>query len=126
MVVDVLTDEASIDRGVKPLLFVGDILDEIAMSGIGEIERIGRDKFLGNVVKALPRDLVLLTAIASWFLRSALLQQPAPYEEWKDLRQPLVMAARVARRKRARHVPKSQACRDWSRQGAPARRPPRS
>jgi hypothetical protein len=96
MVVDVLTDEASIDRGVKPLLFVGDILDEIAMSGIGEIERIGRDKFLGNVVKALPRDLVLLTAIASWFLRSALLQRPAPYEEWKDLRQPLVMAARVA------------------------------
>ena len=86
MVVDVLTDEASIDRGVKPLLFVGDILHEIAMSGIDEIEGIGRDKFLGNVVKALPRDLVLLTAIASWFLRSALLQRPAPYEEWKDLR----------------------------------------
>ena len=96
MVVDVLTDEASIDRGVKPLLFVGDILHEIAMNGIDEIEGIGRDKFLGNVVKALRRDLVLRTAIASWFLRSALLQQPAPYEEWKDLRQPLVMAAGVA------------------------------
>jgi len=94
--IDVLTDEASIDRGVKPLLFVGDILHEIAMSGIDEIERIGRDKFLGNVVKALPRDLVLLTAIASWFLRSALLQHQAPYEESKDLRQPLVMTARVA------------------------------
>ena len=48
MVVDVLTDEASIDRGVKPLLFVGDILHEIAMSGIDEIERIGCDKFLAT------------------------------------------------------------------------------
>ena len=78
------------------MLFVGDILHEIAMSGIDEIEGIGCDKVLGNVVKALRRDLVLLTAIASWFLRSALLPHPAPYEEWKDLRQPLVMAARVA------------------------------
>ena len=43
---DVLTDEASIDRGVKPLLFVGDILHAIAMSDIDEIEGGGRDEIL--------------------------------------------------------------------------------
>jgi len=46
MVVDVLTDEASIDRGVKPLLFVGDILHAIAMSDIDEIEGSGCDQIL--------------------------------------------------------------------------------
>ena len=46
MVVDVLTDEASIDRGVKPLFFVGDILHAIAMSHIDEIQGSGRDEIL--------------------------------------------------------------------------------
>ena len=44
--IDVLTDEARIDRGVKPLLFVGDILHAIAMSDIDEIEGGGRDEIL--------------------------------------------------------------------------------